>query len=43
MAGYGGFFKGEKKKKKKGNINQSFSVSPTFVPPKVIPKRKEKY
>ncbi len=41
--GYGSFFKGEKKKKKKGSSNVSFTPAPTFVPPTVIKKGKENY
>lgn len=39
----GSFFKGEKKKKKKGEQGKSFSHAPVFVPPSVIKKGKEKY
>lgn len=42
MAGFGGFFKGEKKKKKKGQGGAIFSHAPVFVPPSVITKGKEK-
>jgi hypothetical protein len=38
----GSFFKGEKKKKKKGQGNQTFSVAPVFVPPAVIRKDVER-
>jgi hypothetical protein len=38
-----GFFKGEKKKKKKSGGGQSLSFAPTFVPPKILPKGKDKY
>lgn len=40
--GYGSFFKGEKKKKKKGGSGASIVHAPTFVPPTVIKKSKEK-
>lgn len=41
--GYGSFFKGEKKKKKKGGGQAQSSYAPTFVPPTVIKKDKDKY
>lgn len=43
MASGSGFFKGEKKKKKKGDGNKSFGVAPVFTPPKVLPKGKDRY
>jgi hypothetical protein len=39
----GSFFKGEKKKKKKSDSNKPISFAPTFTPPSVIKKGKEKY
>jgi hypothetical protein len=45
MASFGGFYKGEKKKKKKdikGN-NQSFSDKPVFSLPKIVEKKKKDY
>ena len=39
MAQGQGFFKGEKKKKKKGSDNRPISAAPIFSPPKVIPKK----
>ncbi len=42
MAQGAGFFKGEKKKKKKGEGNASLSFAPTFTPPVVIGKGKDK-
>lgn len=38
-----GFFKGEKKKQKKGKDNKqaSYSTAPTFTMPTVIPKGKK--
>lgn len=45
MAGFGSFYKGEKKKKKKNgsNASSSFSDKPVFTLPKVVDKkRKEK-
>lgn len=38
-----GFFKGEKKKKKKGEGGRPISASPVFVPPSIIKKGKDKY
>lgn len=43
MAQGSGFFKGEQKKKRKGEANTNLSFAPTFVPPKIIPKGKDKY
>ena len=43
MAENSGFFKGEKKKKKKAEGGSNFSIGPVFVPPTVIPKGKDKY
>jgi hypothetical protein len=43
MASFGGFYKGEKKKKKKdtaGNA-QSFSDKPVFSLPKMVEKKKK--
>lgn len=40
--GYGSFFKGEQKKKKKGNDKgSSGGFAPVFTPPKIIPKGKK--
>lgn len=43
MASFGGFYKGEKKKKKKDtNANgQSFSDKPVFSLPKMVEKKKK--
>lgn len=41
MGSFGGFFKGEKKKKKKGQEGQRSGVAPVFVPPAVISKGKK--
>lgn len=41
--GYGSFFKGEKKKKKKLGLSNSLSFGPVFVPPSIIKKGKNKY
>ncbi len=41
MAMFGGFYKGEKKKKKKEVVKIASGVTPAFVPPKVIPKGKK--
>jgi len=39
----GDFFKGEKKKKKKGSSGQLISAAPVFTPPEVTAKGKSKY
>lgn len=39
----GSFFKGEKKKKKKGEQGKNLSFAPVFVPPAVIKKGKQEY
>lgn len=42
MAQGQGFFKGEKKKKKKGSqINSGGSYAPVFVPPTIVGKNKK--
>ena len=43
MAGFGGFYTGEKKKKKKDTKNntQSFSDKPVFSLPKMVEKKKK--
>ncbi len=43
MATGQGFFKGEKKKKKKGEGIRPISATPVFTPPSVVPKGKDKY
>lgn len=43
MGMFGGFYKGEKKKKKKGDGGKSLGVAPVFTPPTVTPKGKVKY
>lgn len=43
MALGSGFYKGEKKKKKKGESLKSFGVAPIFTPPSVVPKGKNKF
>lgn len=43
MAQGSGFFKGEKKKKKKGEGGKAISGAPVFSPPQVLPKGKNKY
>lgn len=40
--GFGDFYKGDKKKKKKGSANALISAGPVFVPPSVAPKGKNK-
>lgn len=42
MGQFGGFFKGEKKKKKKGQDGGNVSYAPIFTPPQVLGKGKEK-
>lgn len=42
MAQSSGFFKGEKKKKKRGEGSKPISVAPVFIPPTVAPKGKNK-
>jgi hypothetical protein len=39
----GDFFKGEKKKKKKGSAGQIISAAPVFTPPTVTAKGKNKF
>jgi len=42
MAGFGGFYKGEKKKKKKGNEKgSSYSDKPVFTLPELVSKKKK--
>lgn len=41
MGSFGGFFKGEKKKKRKGQEGSSMGFSPTFVPPEITGKNKK--
>lgn len=43
MAGFGGFYKGEKKKKKKGNEkgSSSFGDKPVFTLPEIVSKKKK--
>jgi hypothetical protein len=41
--GAGNFFKGEKKKKKKGSQGQILSAAPVFTQPEVAAKGKAKY
>lgn len=41
--GTGNFFKGEKKKKKKGGSGQILGIAPVFTPPEVAAKGKSKY
>lgn len=38
-----GFFQGEKKKKKKGEVKQITTGGPVFTQPSVQPKGKNKY
>lgn len=39
----GSFFKGEKKKKKKGQVIKIGSFAPVFVPPTIIKKGKDRF
>lgn len=41
MGQFGGFYKGEKKKKKKGGEIPGSAFSPVFIPPKIIGKGKK--
>jgi len=42
MPGFGGFYKGEKKKQKKSKDSKSnFSSAPTYVMPEIISKKKK--
>lgn len=43
MGGFGSFYKGEKKKKKKDQISSNTSYAPVFTPPKIIGKGKKEY
>ncbi len=40
--GFGDFYKGDKKKKKKGETKVNMGGGPVFVPPSVAPKGKTK-
>lgn len=45
MANYGGFYKGDKKKRKKDqleNLAKKAEAPQTFTPPVIIPKGKQK-
>lgn len=47
MANFGGFYKGDKKKPKKGQLDNlakkvQFSTQPTFTLPEILPKGKIK-
>lgn len=41
--GFGDFYKGEKKKKKRGEGGKSITIKPIFTPPSVLPKGKNKF
>ena len=46
MGSFGGFYKGEKKKKKKGSIKNVSSIglgSPTISMPEIISKKRKDY
>ncbi len=40
--GFGSFYTGENKKKKKGGSSKPISVAPVFTPPAVVPKGKNR-
>lgn len=40
---FGGFYKGEKKKKKRGESARTLTFAPVFTPPQVVKKGKEKF
>lgn len=42
MGSFGSFYKGEKKKKKKGAAGEFTGFAPVFTPPEVISKKKER-
>lgn len=42
MGSFGGFFKGEKKKKKKSQDGAGLGFAPVFTPPKIVGKGKKK-
>lgn len=42
MGQFGGFYKGEKKKKKRDEEKSRISVSPVFTPPTITGKSKSK-
>lgn len=41
MGNFGGYFKGEKKKKKKGEDVKQVSFAPVFTLPKIVGKEKK--
>lgn len=41
MGSYGGYYKGEKKKRRKDERLRNISVAPTFVLPQIIGKGKK--
>jgi len=43
MGSFGSFYKGEKKKKKRGEGSKFISAAPVFTPPIIIKKGKETY
>lgn len=40
---FGNYYKGDQKKKKKGQGGKPISIAPVFTPPKVTPKGKDKF
>lgn len=43
MGSFGGFYKGEKKKQRKGKEIKFISTSPTFTLPTLVSKKKKAY
>jgi len=41
MGSFGGYYKGDKKKQKKGKEKSSFSTAPTLTLPELISKKKK--
>lgn len=41
MGNFGGFYKGEKKKKKQGLSGTKLGIAPVFTPPRIIGKGKK--
>lgn len=41
MGSFGGYYKGEKKKQKKGKEAKNFSTAATFQLPKIVGKKKK--
>lgn len=43
MGSFGGFYKGEKRKQKKGKESKSNFTVPTFTLPELVSKKKKQY